>query len=72
MRLADAGSIDGGFCVFYDIKRWISDYEKQEEITDRRGRRRLMRRADILKAYFEYVIKAVRDLFKCRVDAELF
>ena len=42
---------------------------KQEEITDRRGRRRLMRRADILKAYFEYVIKAVRDRFKCRVEA---
>ena len=45
---------------------------KQEEITNRRGRRRLMRRADILKVYFENVIKAVRDLFKCRVDAEFF
>ncbi|WP_251499891.1 hypothetical protein [Otoolea muris] len=45
---------------------------RQEEITNRRGRRRLMRRADILKVYFENVIKAVRDLFKCRVDAEFF
>ncbi|NBI72893.1 molecular chaperone [Clostridiaceae bacterium] len=69
VRLAGVSSTDGGFCVFYDIKRWVSDYEKQEEITDRSGRGRLMRRADILKAYFEYVIQAVRDRFKCRVEA---
>lgn len=69
IRLADSSYIDEGFCVFYDIKRWIGDYEKQEEITDRQGRRGFVPRRDILKAYFEYVINAVRDRFKCEVSA---
>lgn len=67
VRLAQASYIDEGFCVFYDIKRWIGDYEKQEEITDREGRRGFVSRKEILKAYFNYVIKAVRDRFKCEI-----
>lgn len=69
IRLADSGYIDEGFCVFYDIKRWIGDYEKQEEITDRAGRREFIARKKILKAYFDYVINAVRNRFKCKVES---
>ena len=29
IRLVNSSYIDEGFCVFYDIKRWIEDYEKQ-------------------------------------------
>ncbi|XBX05398.1 molecular chaperone [Enterocloster clostridioformis] len=68
VHLADSSYIDEGFCVFYDIKRWIGDYEKQEEITDRQGRRGFVSRKEILKAYFQYVIKAVRDRFKCGIE----
>lgn len=68
IRLAESSYIDEGFCVFYDIKRWISDYERQEEITDRQGRRGFVSRKDILKAYFDYVIKAVRNRFKCEIS----
>lgn len=68
MRLADSSYIDEGFCVFYDIKRWIDDYEKTEEITDRQGRRRFVQRKEILKAYFSYVIRAVKDRFKCEIQ----
>lgn len=68
VRLADSSYIDEGFCVFYDIKRWIGDYEKLEEITDRQGRRGFVSRKEILKAYFGHVIKAVRDRFKCEVE----
>lgn len=67
-RLSRSSYIDEGFCVFYDIKRWIGDYEKQEEITDREGRRGFISRKEILKAYFDYVIKAVRDRFKCEIE----
>lgn len=67
IRLADSSYIDEGFCVFYDIKRWIGDYEKQEEITDRRGHRGFVQRKEILKAYFEHVITAVKDRFKCEI-----
>lgn len=68
IRLANSSYIDEGFCVFYDIKRWISDYEKLEEVTDRIGRRKFISRKEILKAYFEYVIKKVRDRFKCKIE----
>ena len=67
VRLANNSYIDEGFCVFYDIKRWIGDYEKTEEVTDRQGRRGVVSRKEILKAYFDHVIKAVRDRFKCDV-----
>lgn len=67
IRLADSSYIDEGFCIFYDIKRWIMDYEKQEEIIDRQGRRGFLSRKEILKAYFEYVIRAVRNQFKCEI-----
>lgn len=31
-QMVAASCIDEGFCIFYDIKRWIGDYEKEEEI----------------------------------------
>ena len=37
--MANACYVDEGFSIFYDMKRWISDYERQEEITDRQGKR---------------------------------
>jgi len=67
MQLAEASYIDEGFCIFYDIKRWISDYEKEEEIVDRSGRRRWVRRAEILRRFFLYIIGETENRFKCRV-----
>lgn len=67
IRLADSSYIDEGFCIFYDIKRWIGDYERQEEITDSQGRRSFVQRKDILKAYFTHVIDEARNRFKCEV-----
>lgn len=67
LKLAAASYIDEGFCIFYDIKRWISDYEKEEEIVDRQGRRRWVSRAEILRRFFLYVIHETENRFKCRV-----
>ncbi len=67
VELAAASYIDEGFCVFYDIKRWISDYEKEEEIVDRLGRRRWVSRAELLRRYFLYIIQETENRFKCRV-----
>lgn len=67
VRLAAASYIDEGFCIFYDIKRWVSDYEKEEEIVDRLGRRRQVSRAEILRRFFLYIIKETENRFKCRV-----
>lgn len=67
IRLANSSYIDEGFCIFYDMKRWIADYEKEEEITDREGRRGFIKRKEILKAYFTHVIGEARNRFKCHV-----
>ncbi len=68
VALEDASYLEEGFCVFHDMKRWVGNPEKQEEITDREGRRRFVSRKKILRAFFEYVVMAVRNRFKCRVD----
>lgn len=67
LELAAASYIDEGFCVFYDIKRWISDYDKEEEIVDRQGRRRWVSRGELLRRFFLYIIRATENRFKCRV-----
>lgn len=66
-ELAAASYIDEGFCIFYDIKRWISDYEREEEIVDRHGRRKWVSRAEILRRFFLYIIRETENRFKCRV-----
>lgn len=68
IRLASSSYIDEGFCVFYDIKRWVGDYEKAEEVTDRKGHRQFVERKDILKAYFFYVLSTVANQFKCKIE----
>ena len=68
IRLANASYVDEGFCVFYDLKRWIGEYEKEEEIVDRQGRRRLVKRAEILRRFFLYIIRKTENRFKCRIS----
>lgn len=57
--------IDEGFCVFYDLKRWVNDSDKTEEIVDRHGHRRFVKRKELIRAYLEYVIGCARQRFKC-------
>ncbi|MCH5343804.1 MAG: molecular chaperone [Acetatifactor sp.] len=61
--------IDEGFCIFYDIKRWISDPDKQEELVDKNGHRCFVKRKEIIKAFLEYVIACATQRFKCRFDS---
>lgn len=65
-RLFHMSYIDEGFCVFYDLKRWISDAEKLEELVDRNGHRCFVMRKNIIKEYLEYVISCATQRFKCR------
>lgn len=68
IRLASASYVDEGFCVFYDVKRWIGEFGKEEEIVDRQGRRRLVKRSDILRRFFTYIIRKTENRFKCRIS----
>lgn len=65
-RLFQMSYIDEGFCVFYDLKRWISDADKMEELVDRKGNRCFVKRKDIIKEFLVYVISCATQRFKCR------
>lgn len=65
-RLFHSSYIDEGFCAFYDIKRWISDPDREEELVDRNGRRCFVKRREIIKVFLEYVISSATQKFKCR------
>ena len=65
-RLFHASYIDEGFCVFYDIKRWISDPDRMEELVDQNGHRRFVARREIIREFLEYVISCATQRFKCR------
>lgn len=63
-----ASCVDEGFTIFYDMKRWIGDYEKEEEITDREGRRTFLPRREIIREFFKYIIMVTENRFKCKVE----
>ncbi len=65
-RLFHSSYIDEGFCIFYDMKRWISDPNKEEELVDRDGRRCFVKRKEIIRAFLQYVIDCATQRFKCR------
>ncbi|MDE7479348.1 MAG: molecular chaperone, partial [Lachnospiraceae bacterium] len=66
--LSNASYVDEGFSIFYDMKRWISDYDREEEITDREGRRTFLARREIIKAYIQHIIRVTENRVKCRVQ----
>ena len=68
-RLFHLSYIDEGFCVFYDLKRWVGDADRMEELVDRQGHRVFTPRRDIIKAYLEYVISCARQRFKCNFSS---
>ena len=67
VKMANESSTGEGFSIFYDMKRWVADYEKEEEVTDRQGRRGFIKRKDILKAYFLFVLEEAANRFKCKI-----
>lgn len=66
-RLFEMSHINDGFCVFYDIKRFVADSDKMEEILDHQGRRSYVSRKELVKTYLEYVIKQAKQRFKCNI-----
>ena len=42
--------------VFHEIKSWINDLDRDEEIFDANGNNRVVRREDVIKAYLSHVI----------------
>lgn len=48
--------VDDGMSFFYDIKRWISDFDKSEKVIDINEKIIFIKRKDIIKVYLNYII----------------
>ncbi len=59
--------MDEGYTIFYDIKRWIADFDKFEELTDNYGRRVFVSRKNILREFFIYIIYSLEDYIKGKI-----
>lgn len=68
LQLTTSNYIKEGIHVFYDIKRWVSDYERMEKITSEDGKYTWIKRKDILKVYFEYILSTAEDYFKMQFN----
>lgn len=64
-KMVTEGYMGEGFCIFYDIKRWVGDFEAEEELSDHAGHRLLVKRKDIIRSFLLYVIENARQRFKC-------
>lgn len=49
--------------VYYEIKRWISSAEDEEEIRDKNNNKAKPKKKDIIKAYLDYVIESSEQYF---------
>lgn len=58
--------VDDGMSLFYDIKRWISDFDKNEKVIDINEKTTFIKRKDIIKAYLNYIISLAQQRFKCK------
>ena len=52
--------------VFHEIKSWMNDLDREEEIFDAQGNNRMVRREDVIKAYLGHVISLSEQHFHKR------
>lgn len=64
IKVSQSNYIKEGIHLFYDIKRWVSDYEREERLTSESGQHTWVKRKELLKAYFEYIIDLANTYFK--------
>lgn len=56
---------DGDVAVFYDIKRWISDADRVENVILKNGFKYQFARREMLRAYLDYLLGLAQQQFKC-------
>jgi hypothetical protein len=66
LALSTSAYAEEGLSVFLDIKRWIPAADKDEEVIDKTGRRRMISRKNILRAYLLHIINLSEQYFKCK------
>ncbi len=66
LKGASRNSYNTSHSVFYGIKKWVNNYSKFEEITDKEGNHSVISRKEILKAYLLYIIEKAEIQHKCK------
>ena len=69
LMLAKKNYQDEDLPVFYDLKRWISDYEKKEQVILAGGLRLSISRKSMLKAFLTYITDLAGQYFKYRFQS---
>jgi hypothetical protein len=61
-----------GYCpkasCFMEIKRWITDIDRIEEIHDPEGNKIKICRRDVVARYFSFIIREAENQFKCKFE----
>lgn len=66
-QLADSQDYqDGDVAIFHDIKRWISDADRVENVILKNGYKYQFSRRELLRAYLDYLLVLAQQQFKCR------
>lgn len=65
-KLAACSYQDEDCPVFYDIKRWVSAPEREQEVITGGGIRVGLKRRDMLAAFLEFLVHTAQQQFKCR------
>ncbi len=63
---ASKNSYNVSHSVFYGIKKWVNNFNKIEEITDKDGNHATVSRKEILRAYLLYIIEKAEIAHKCK------
>lgn len=50
--------------VYHEIKRWVGDLDREEEIVDESGNKTKVHRSEILQAYIQHIIDSAEQYFK--------
>lgn len=65
-QMADSQDYQGGdVVIFYDIKRWISDADRVENVILKNGYKYQFSRKEMLRAYLDYLLGLAQQQFKC-------
>lgn len=69
LKLGSRSYRDEDVPVFHDIKRWVSDAERQESVILESGHRYQLSRKEMLRAFLLWLIDLGMQQFKCRFQS---
>lgn len=59
---------DEDFSIYYEMKRWVETFHKDQDIVDIKGNTMSLTKGEIIRNYLLYVIRKSEDRFKCRFN----